>query len=345
MLSMKNKISKLVGVSTFSLLLSAHLSFADSDNQNWTINFRFVNDVYYETDRYYTNGLKLSFISPYLGQTDNDSFFHSCMRNIDQSLAFLYENDTNRNFLFFIGQEIFTPEDRKRTTVIIDDRPYAGWLYIGAGYNWQHTNTLDSFKVSLGIIGPSSFGEEVQGVIHDLIDDNKFDGWNNQLENEIGFILNYERKYKLLESSLYGFGYDAIGHIGGSLGNVSTFANIGFELRAGINMPTDFGTASWQDSSPDTPSLNDSKKPSVFAAHCFAAIDGRVVARNIFLDGNTFADSHDVEKELFVADISIGLSVTYKKYRLSFAHTYRSKEFMKQVEPHNFGTISFSFLF
>jgi lipid A 3-O-deacylase len=32
----------------------------------------------------------------------------------------------------------------------------------------------------------------------------------------------------------------------------------------------------------------------------FASFEGRAVARNIFLDGNTFTDSHSIDKKTFV---------------------------------------------
>jgi len=38
--------------------------------------------------------------------------------------------------------------------------------------------------------------------------------------------------------------------------------------------------------------------------YLFAFVDGRAVGRDIFLDGNTFTDSHSVTRKTFVGDLS-----------------------------------------
>jgi hypothetical protein len=57
------------------------------------------------------------------------------------------------------GQSMFTPKDPTQTALILDDRPYAGLLYVGMAWNGrQHTpqnNTeiLDTREITLGVIG------------------------------------------------------------------------------------------------------------------------------------------------------------------------------------------------
>jgi len=41
-----------------------------------------------------------------------------------------------------------------------------------------------------------------------------------------------------------GFDWEVLPHAGIALGTVRTFANAGAELRTGLNLPDDFGTAS-----------------------------------------------------------------------------------------------------
>ena len=45
-----------------------------------------------------------------------------------------------------------------------------------------------------------------------------------------------------------------------------------------------------------------------FNWYLFAGLEGRAVFRNIFLDGNTFTDSHSVDSKHFVGDIQAGLA-------------------------------------
>jgi hypothetical protein len=72
----------------------------------------------------------------------------------------------------------------------------------------------------------------------------------------------------------------------------------------------------------------------------FAGLDGRAVARNIFLDGNSFRDSPSVDKNILVGDANAGFAITYDDYRLSYTANYRTKEFDGQDDPSIFGSIT-----
>ena len=78
----------------------------------------------------------------------------------------------------------------------------------------------------------------------------------------------------------------------------------------------------------------------------FGAVDGRAVARDIFLDGNTFKDSPSVDKEPFVADLSYGIGLIAGRFQLTFQQVRRTKEFKTQPYTHNdFGSVTFSYAF
>jgi len=74
-------------------------------------------------------------------------------------------------------------------------------------------------------------------------------------------------------------------------------------------------------------------------------LDSRLVLRDIFLDGNSFKDSHSVDKKYFVADLMVGIAVYYQEFKFSYGYTFRTKEFEEQQDPYGFGsfTISFSY--
>lgn len=74
----------------------------------------------------------------------------------------------------------------------------------------------------------------------------------------------------------------------------------------------------------------------------FAGLDGRAVARNIFLDGNTFSDSHSVDKKPLVGDATAGVAFTLGDYRLSYSLNARSKEFDGQDGRSVFGAMTLS---
>ena len=76
--------------------------------------------------------------------------------------------------------------------------------------------------------------------------------------------------------------------------------------------------------------------------HCylFAGVEGRAVARDIFLDGNTFRDSVSIDKENFVYDLKLGAAAVIGAARLSFTHVFRSREYKGQPKPDQFGSIA-----
>jgi hypothetical protein len=85
--------------------------------------------------------------------------------------------------------------------------------------------------------------------------------------------------------------------------------------------------------------------------HAFVSIDGRAVANNIFLDGNTLARSHAVKKRIFVGDIAYGWAYTWRNLAfapsgtLAYAHYIQSREFEGEERNHGFGSVTLSLEF
>jgi hypothetical protein len=244
---------------------------------------------------------------------------------------------------------MFTPADPVPTALIEDDRPYAGWLYLGFGYHARSRLRMDSLELNLGVVGPSSLAEEAQNFIHDLRGFDRFNGWDNQLSDEPGVQLIYELKRQLLPDCILPVGMecDLIGHTGFSLGNVATYLNAGGEFRLGWDIPADFGTSSLRpggsNSAPSSrwdPRLRDLPFGGI---HAFVSLDGRLVGRDITLDGNTFENSHSVDKRYLVGDAAVGVSGLFYGFKLSFARVFTSEVFEGQDDPHTYGSVTLSY--
>ena len=273
-------------------------------------NFTLENDIS-NSDRHYTHGTRISQrIDKYFDW--NTDFFKR-----DNSLS------------FGIGQYLYTPSDISIEELMEDDRPYCGWLYGELLLESIRGKNADLFALNLGVIGPSAFGEQTQKTVHKIIDSVEPQGWDNQLEDEVGVNLIYQRKYKYRHDGFIDF--DIISHGGGCLGNIFTYANLGVLFRTGYNLPHDFGSVGIE------PTIRASKK---FGIYTFVGTDGRYVVRNIFLDGNTFKDSHSIEKEPLVGDIKMGIGGYFKKVGIIYSYNIRSKEFERQKEHNEFGTIT-----
>jgi hypothetical protein len=74
-------------------------------------------------------------------------------------------------------------------------------------------------------------------------------------------------------------------------------------------------------------------------------VDARGVARNIFLDGNTFRSSASVDRKPFVWDAQFGAAATWGLHRLGFSVVRRSAEFTTQVKSDKFGQLTYSFAY
>jgi hypothetical protein len=147
----------------------------------------------------------------------------------------------------------------------------------------------------------------------------------------------------LVAKSLLGVPFDLTPHAGGALGNVFTYANAGVMLRYGKDLPLDYGPPRIQ---PSVPGSGFFIPQHGFGWYLFSGIEGRVVARNIFLDGNTFRDSRSVDKEPLVGDLQFGIVITWRDLRLSYTHVLRTREFKSQGDRRDdFGALSLSLQF
>lgn len=315
----------------------------------WTTNLYFENDLFGETDQQYTNGTRLSWISPDLSSYIDDPSLPDWLSRVNQRLKLLHsgQRGLQRNLVISLGQLIFTPEDKQATGLIEDDRPYAGYLYLTFGYHMRTSSRLDSVELGAGIVGPESKAEQIQDEIHEWRDIEKFQGWDNQLKNEPALNVLYERKQKYrLPALSYRLEQDVIAHGGVSLGNVGTYLNAGGEYRIGWQLPDDFGTSSLRPGGDaSAPGRGDPRitKPGFNGLHLFVSLDARLVARDIFLDGNTFRDSHSVDKEPLVADLAVGVSTTFHRWKVSYAFVTRTREYRQQDHAHQYGSLSFSY--
>jgi hypothetical protein len=176
--------------------------------------------------------------------------------------------------------------------------------------------------------------------VHKLREIQTPNGWDHQLKNEPGLAVAFERKWLLNPVDFERFGYSVISHMGGAVGNVYTYVNTGTELRLGWNIPDNFGVSLIRPAGSTRLEIGRD-----FSAFIFGAVNVRAVARDIFLDGNTFTDSHSVDKNYLVADFAGGLAASYRSVIVTWTQVLRSKEFKGQENSHSFGAIAISYSF
>jgi lipid A 3-O-deacylase len=322
-------------------------SAEDSD----TITFYMENDVLNHTDAQYTSGVKLTWISKNLNNYCDSAKVPGFVCSNIERLPFMNEPGFQKNIFFSMGQNIYTPNNITRKDIIKEDRPYAGLSYLALGFLNKSTKRMDTIEIDAGIVGPHSYAEKMQFFFHRLIGSKEAKGWAHQLKDEPVLDLFYERKWKVVSSDLgNGFGYDLIPHAGLSVGNLLTAAVFGGEMRLGFNVPDDFGTLLIRQGSESNAPTDDkdprfSSDSGPFGIHLFLGLDASAVARDIFLDGNTFTDSHSVHKKPFVYRYFGGLGVLIHHVKITAASVWASKNFytQKRIEKYGSLTVSYSY--
>jgi hypothetical protein len=292
----------------------------------------FENDIFgaQGNDRHYTQGLRFSYLT-------REERVWAWVRNGARALPF-YPDGGRIRATYSIGQNLYTPENISTPDLVEDDRPYAAWLYAAVGLVADTRHSLDVIEFSVGVVGPAAFGKELQSWVHGIIDSPDPQGWHNQLHNELTLQLFYERKWRRAwDWALLHF--DATPHAGGALGNVFVQGAVGGTIRMGTDLPVDYGLPRIRPSLPGSEFFVPSKSLS---AYVFGGLEGRVVLRNIFLDGNTFGGSHSVEKNLLVGDFQGGMALVVLRVRLAFTYVYRTREFVGQSEADKFGAFTLS---
>ncbi len=292
------------------------------------------NDIFAGRDGNYTNGVRLAWLS---AEEEMPEFIQS----VADMLPLAW--DGNQRISLAAGQSMFTPDELWRTEFIPNDRPYAGWLYGSLGILSDTGKKFENVQLTVGVVGPLSMAEQTQKFVHNVTSSPDPKGWDNQIQNELGVNISYERKWRgLYEFSPFGTGADITPHVSATLGNVNTDASTGLTLRLGYDLPADYGPPRIRPSLPGSDFFIPSKK---FGGYLFTTVEGRAVARNIFLDGNTFRNSYDVDKEILVGSLQVGAAITNENMRLSYTHVFMTKEFKTQPKNAVFGVLTLSYRF
>ncbi|MEM7352967.1 MAG: lipid A deacylase LpxR family protein [Acidobacteriota bacterium] len=351
---------------------------SETDDNPWASwQFQEENDFLSGEDDFYTQGLLFTVTrcrdrTPEWAEELGQWLWSGLYSGRESSVVFSLE----------LGQYIFTPEDLSRPELIVDDRPYAGYLFGGVVLTVTEDGTENPvqqiFELQLGVIGPESGAEWAQEQLHELINSQPPMGWENQLPFEVGLEFIYRWQRRIGSST-----FDVVPHVGGGLGNLQVFANLGATFRLGknlestfpvrINVPTRSGRANGgARGAEDTRATLDAGNRATRGADdngatldvedfvaqhtaneapkwdgfLFVGADGRFVGRNIFLDGSTFEGSHSVDREPFVTDLSAGFSFRYGRFRFNYTLVRRSREFTPLPEARRDGVHEFgSFTF
>lgn len=254
--------------------------------------------------------------------------------------------DSRTNYGLSIAQQIYTPDDTSRTDMIPDDRPYAGYLYAGLTGVVRTKTQSHTWELDMGVIGPEAMAEKVQNNFHDLIGNTHAQGWEHQLSTEPTLQLSYMQKIRFYEQEgdWTGRYFDVIPEAGAQLGNVKINAHVGALVRLGLRLPDDFGPTNFNSVGGDALDLKVGDIELPWRLYAFMGARGRAVIRNIFLDGNTFRESHRVTKYPVVGETEIGYAIQISHWIYSWRYVTLTPEFEENSEFDSYASLALSYV-
>jgi hypothetical protein len=269
------------------------------------------NDFFAGYDHHYTNGVQVAFVA-------------------------------TPNTVAAFGQRMYTPTNTDTPTPDPTDRPYAAWLYALTDTRLPTTATIDHLTLSLGVVGPDALGRQAQNAVHRVLGNAKSQGWDSQIKSEATAFVGYERAWPRVVSGRLGdHSYDVATRISGELGNVFTYAATGAVVRYGQNLPDDIPVTHISLGPP----RDGYRGTNETGWYVWGGFDARIVAHNMFLDGNTFRDSASVSRKPFGYDLQVGAAIAWPLSRVGFAYVQRSREFYGQQGADRFGQLTLSFAY
>lgn len=282
------------------------------------------------SDQYYTSGLRL-------GYTSGTNAVPDFLAGIGHAVW----GDGMQRVSFDISQSIFTPRNTQLVRPDPRDRPYAGYLNATLGLLQDTDNTRSVLELSLGVVGPSALGRNVQNGFHDIIGDTPNRGWHSQLQDEPAVGVLAERTWRLPITQFSGLETDALPSLTAGVGTVRDYVQAGVSFRLGQGLGSDFGTPRIRPGM----SGSDAYTPTrPFAWYVFAGADGQGIARDVFLDGNTFrSHSPSVTKRPYLGELEAGLAAMFYGVRVTYTQTWQTESFTRQKSGlFNFGSLALS---
>ena len=275
-------------------------------------------------DMMYSQGLALKYFG-----SDNDA--PQLLKSATSIIPSLSVNNGLKanKYTLEAGQQMYTPDNIRESEPITDQNPYVGLLYGKIG---KEEITLEEKKWSnlmVGTTGENSLAGQTQRFIHDLIDNQRPNGWEHQVDNEIVFMhqSGFEARDLLVQ-----------------------YKTNKLEQSSGYNL--NLGT--WQTSVEIFIAHHFGQGYELFSQseHCWSwrfynRPFAKLVARDMTMDGNTFHKSEvTVDRIPFVYGNKFGIIFEYDGYALELGGTTQSKIYEEQKHDwHTWGGFQVTRLF
>lgn len=223
--------------------------------------------------------------------------------------------------IFEIGQLIYTPE-YDAPEPVPGERPYAGWLFGRYALASTTSRSRRVISAQVGVTGPASLGEATQDAFHQLVAGfRKPLGWDHQLPFEVDAGLTAVQSWRLATSNRMA-AIEPFTTI--DVGTVRTAAAAGMVAKLG-----------WHVAHQWLP-----EPGRRFDAHLFAGARASLVARDLFLDGTTFRESHHVTRRPLVPEWERGIRIRIDHLSIQYRVVTTGREYTTQPRSHPYAGIT-----
>jgi len=326
----------------FSQLFSTFIYADELNSKHSFVSVSFENDVFFKDDGLYSNGLFLTWGYNYIADLST--------QNLPTWITYLAKKThlitANKEYSvsYGFGQVLQTSIDISVETLIEEDAPYVGLLAWEVNLLAYDTVVSDEAGLIVGAVGPMAGGEFVQSFVHDLTGAQQPQGWDNQINNELVFRAQARRTWRIYKTdSDMGFfngGFDFLTGIDGGLGNLRSDVATGLGVRFGQRLNKNFGSATVF----PVQKFN-GLNYSPYGWYIFFNASASYVANDIFINGNTFQDSHSVDLIHPQFAISTGVMVNIYNFSILYTLLHISDEYEGQAEPSRYGSIALTYHF
>lgn len=287
--------------------------------------FKSDNDSYLAqgSDRYYTNGLFIDY-----------------RRAMDQSK--LKDGLEKKIYEISAGQKMYNPISGYSPDPAKQDRPFAGYLYVGGALSWFRSNeSVLKTSVEIGTTGPNSLAEDGQELLHNTIGFYELDGWQYQIKNEMAVNLSaqYTRLLHRASNNAIDFSFEGYANVGTTFSG----AGAGILFRAGgINQL--FNSAYTNAVIGNNAKTKALVKREIFF---YAKPQLNFVAYDATVQGSMFNNNSPVTfgvKPIVFAQ-QIGFNFSSQRFTFDFGMLFKTKEIKSTAKAHQYGSISMFYRF
>ena len=242
----------------FTLLSSLNYDSFEKSNLS-QFNFYFENDFIYKTDKYYSNSVKLQWLT--------------------QKNNILYN--------FGIVQDMYTPAYHELSFVEYGDHPYTGRVEGNFGLSLIDGATMVSLDIGIGYTGEYTYAKEAMEALHNLLASNPiFGGWEYQTPTQIVGRISVSQKERYIIVDGY---LDFISNIGANFSNFQSNIYAGYQCRIGYNLPNDFGLYSNL-----SKSINYIDPTNIIHAYALVGLQAEYIDNDLSIDHPSTPQYHQV---------------------------------------------------